>query len=107
MPKRRVAPRRTGNRILDALTPESRARLESRSRPISVRAPQVLVQAGARLLHIYFPLNCAMSLLAVAESGEAVETASIGNEGAFGLLAGLSSQESSPKCIVQLDGTAL
>jgi CRP-like cAMP-binding protein len=42
--------------------------------------------------------------LTVLESGEAIETANIGREGAFGLFAAMYSRVSFNRCIVQLEG---
>jgi CRP-like cAMP-binding protein len=45
-----------------------------------------------------------LSLLTVLESGDVIETANIGREGAFGLFAAMYSRVSFNQCIVQLEG---
>jgi CRP-like cAMP-binding protein len=74
-----------------------------------VKLPQgkVLCEAGSPLGSIYFPQTCVLSLLAVAENGSTVETASVGREGAFGLPTGMYTQVSFSRCVVLLEGSAL
>src|SRR5476649_636256 len=59
------------------------------------------------LKHAYFPQGGVLSLLTVLENGSAIETANIGREGAFGLLAAMYSRVSFNRCLVQLEGTML
>jgi CRP-like cAMP-binding protein len=67
---------------------------------------RAVVEPGSHIEHVYFPEDCVLSLFVVAETGEAVETATIGKEGAFGLVAGLHSREAYPRCLVQVAGKA-
>jgi CRP-like cAMP-binding protein len=73
---------------------------------LHLSAKHVLREPGSPIDYVYFPRTCVLSLLAVAESGHAVQTAMIGREGAFGFVAGMRSGESFPRCVVQVAGDA-
>jgi CRP-like cAMP-binding protein len=60
--------------------------------------------AGDLIEQVYFPLSGMISLLAVMEAGNAVETATIGREGAVGVLAGLGGRRATGRAVVQLEG---
>ena len=85
---------------------ESQARLASRLERIDLPLLRVVCEAGSKVDHIYFPRSGVLSLLSLAETGETVETSTIGREGAFGLVVGMHSGESSARCVVQYAGTA-
>jgi hypothetical protein len=66
----------------------------------------VLLEPGAPIDQVFFPLSGMISLLVVMESGEAVETGSISAEGLFGGDASINGHLSL-RATVQLDGAAL
>jgi CRP-like cAMP-binding protein len=92
------------NRLLDALEPASRKRIEPHFEPINIKLGTVVCDAGGLLKHAYFPQGCVLSLLTVLENGSAIETANIGREGAFGLFAAMYSRVSFNRCLVQMEG---
>ena len=94
----------TSNRLLDALEPNSRQRIETHLRPVSFKLGVTVCEAGGLLRHAYFPQGAVLSLLTVLEDGSAIETANIGREGAFGLFAAMYSRVSFNRCLVQLEG---
>jgi CRP-like cAMP-binding protein len=96
-----------GNRLLGALEPASRKRIDSHLEPITLKLGVTVCEAGGLLRHAYFPQGTVLSLLTVLESGAAIETANIGREGAFGLFAAMYSRVSFNRCLVQLDGDAV
>lgn len=53
---------------------------------------------------VYFPENSVISLMTLMHSGEAIESATIGREGALGLMAGVSPRQSLSRAIVQAPG---
>src|SRR5262249_16088999 len=61
---------------------------------------------GAAIDHIYFPLSGMISLLAVMQSGEAIETGIVGAEGVLGGDAAINGHLFA-QATVQLNGTAL
>ena len=66
----------------------------------------MICDAGALVREIYFPRTCVLSLLGLSPSGDAVETAFIGREGAFGLVSGMRGRETHTRCQVQIGGSA-
>jgi CRP-like cAMP-binding protein len=95
------------NRLLGALEPAVRQRINQHLRPVRPRLGAVVCEAGGLLEHAYFPEGNVLSLLTVLENGSAIETANIGREGAFGLFAAMYSRVSFNRCIVQLPGSML
>jgi hypothetical protein len=69
------------NRLLDALEPASRARIEPHLEPVKLELGALVCEAGGLLKHAYFPQGAVLSLLTVLEDGSAIETANIGREG--------------------------
>jgi len=92
------------NQLLDALAPESRRRIDPHLEPVDFKLGAAVCEAGGPLRHAYFPRGSVLSLLTVLENGDAIETANIGREGAFGLFAAMYSRTSFNRCIVQLEG---
>src|SRR5262249_54748236 len=63
-------------------------------------------EPGDRIDQVYFPHDGIISLLAVMQQGNAIETATIGYEGAVGSLAGFGPRRSHTRAVVQVPGTA-
>ena len=93
-----------GNRLIAALEPAGRTRIERHLQPVEFKLGAVVCEAGGLLKHAYFPQGSVLSLLTVLENGSAIETANIGREGAFGLFAAMYSRVSFNRCLVQLEG---
>jgi CRP-like cAMP-binding protein len=66
----------------------------------------VLQEQGERIDQVYFPHDGIVSLLAVMRQGDAIETATIGYEGAVGSFAGLGSRRAHTRAVVQVSGSA-
>jgi CRP-like cAMP-binding protein len=92
------------NRLLGALEPDSRKRIDPHLEPVSLKLGDMVCDAGGLLKHAYFPQGSVLSLLTVLENGAAIETANIGREGAFGLFAAMYSRVTFNRCIVQFAG---
>jgi CRP-like cAMP-binding protein len=92
------------NQLLGALEPATRKRVNPHLEVAAFKLGDVVCEAGGILQHAYFPEGCVLSLLTVLENGDAIETANIGREGAFGLFAAMYSRASFNRCIVQLAG---
>ena len=95
---------RRSTRLLGALEPASRKRIEPHLKPVNLKLGAVVCEAGGLLKHAYFPRGAVLSLLTVLENGSAIETANIGREGAFGLFAAMYRRVSFNRCLVQLVG---
>jgi CRP-like cAMP-binding protein len=107
MPKEHADHDPRSNRLLGALEPASRKRIDPHLEPIEFKLGEMVCDAGGLLKHAYFPQGSVLSLLTVLENGAAIETANIGREGAFGLFAAMYSRVSFNRCIVQLEGHAV
>jgi CRP-like cAMP-binding protein len=81
--------------------------LRERLHPVDLPLGQVLYREGDRVEWIYFPLTCLLSVLTSSRSGDSVETAMVGNEGALGMLEACGSGRTSTLCLTQIDGRAL
>ncbi len=95
------------NELLNALGPADYATLRPHLTRINLEPHAVLQRPGEPIEHVYFPLQGMVSLLASLSSGQEVEIAAIGNEGAIGTKIGLHPQLSFSTAIVQLPGSAL
>jgi CRP-like cAMP-binding protein len=67
----------------------------------------VVHQADDLIRHVYFPLSGMVSLVTVLLDGDAIESATVGNEGILGVAAFLGNGVSPVRGIVQLPGQAL
>jgi CRP-like cAMP-binding protein len=70
----------------------------------TVSLPQGMItcEAGAEVDHVYFPHSGMLSMLVVMQDGRAIETATVGREGAVGAMAGLGLYKSLVRATVQL-----
>lgn len=94
----------TLNARLRSLPPASIERLSADLSPFELRFKATLYEAGDHLDYVYFPTVGVISALTVMESAEAVEFATIGNEGIMGFEVLLGSVQAGSRSIVQVDG---
>lgn len=92
------------NRLLAALAPADLALLSPHLRNSPLKQGVVLQEPGDPIELIYFPLSGMISLLAVMAAGNGVETATVGREGAVGMMAGLGGRRATGRAVIQLDG---
>lgn len=95
------------NQLLGAFAPDVRKRIDPHLEHVTMKLGAVVCEAGGLLRHAYFPQGAVLSLLTELENGDAIETANIGREGAFGLFAAIYRRPSFNRCIVQLEGHML
>jgi len=95
------------NLLLAMLDATSLSLLEPHLRDITLKQYDILQDADAPIQYVYFPVTAMISLLAILETGEAIEIAAIGREGAVGTKFGARPQLSFARAVVQLAGTAL
>jgi CRP-like cAMP-binding protein len=92
---------------LAALSPADFSLLASNLTEVSLTPlGDVLQEAGEAIKHVYFPQFGMISLLAVMQNGSAVETATVGREGAAGAMSGLGSRIAAHRSVVQIEGSA-
>jgi CRP-like cAMP-binding protein len=92
------------NRLLAALEPADLALLSPHVKHRHLTQGMVLQEAGDPIEAVYFPESGMISLLAVMEAGNGVETATIGREGAVGVMAGFGGRSATGRAVVQLEG---
>ena len=94
------------NRMLATLDAEDRQLLAQRLVPITLEKGALLYDPGDMIDTVYFPDDCVISLMTLMESGAAIESATIGREGALGLMSAVSPRQSLSRAIVQVAGRA-
>jgi CRP-like cAMP-binding protein len=95
------------NRLLAALPTKDYARLLSGLEPVTLTYGEVLHEPGNAIEHVYFPLDCLVSLLTIVEGRQALEVALVGREGIVGSRLAFGIAVSSVRAVVQGTGTAL
>jgi CRP-like cAMP-binding protein len=92
------------NRLMAALDDADLQLLAPRLTPVTLEKGVILYEPGDLVDTIYFPDDCVISLMTLMESGAAIESATIGREGALGLMAAVSPRQSLSRAIVQVAG---
>jgi CRP-like cAMP-binding protein len=95
-----------GNRLLSCLDASDLALLAPHFRQVPLIHGDVLHEPAAAVDWVYFPLSGAVSLVTVMKGGEAIETGSVGREGAIGLSAHSGLWQTRSRALVQAPGTA-
>lgn len=94
------------NSLLQALPPEDLALIEPHLAPAALMRGDVLFEALDQMEHVYFPQSGVISLVALMRDGASVEAATIGREGAVGLLTAVGARQASTRGVVQIPGRA-
>ena len=95
-----------GNRLLASLPESDLKHLSARFDTVRVDVGDVLYEPGQLISHIYFPGDCLISLLAVAEGRMTLEVGSVGREGVLGASVALGHEQAQVRAIVQRSGSA-
>ena len=95
-----------GNRLLQLFGDKGRELLGPTT-TVQLGAGEMLEQTGIPALHVYFPINAAISLISTTHDGVSVEVGLIGREGMIGLAGVLGTIEGATSAIVQVSGTAV
>jgi len=95
---------RPRNRLLASLEPEDFALLAPHLNLVTLRKGALLFDPSAMIETVYFPESAMISMMTLLESGEAIESATIGREGAVGLKAAVGPRQSLSRAIVQAPG---
>ena len=73
------------NHLLAALPSDEYQRLLPHLEWVDLKLGDSLVESGKMMRHVYFPLDCIVSLLCVMEEGDSTEIAVVGSEGIVGI----------------------
>ena len=75
--------------------------------PLTLRSQEVLLEPGAPIRYVYFPIDCVISLLTRVEGNQALEVGLVGHEGMAGVSLALGAGVSSVRAVVLAAGTAM
>jgi len=75
--------------------------------PVKLEYGQVLYEPTGLIRHVYFPIDCLVSLLTAVDNGRVLEVGMVGNEGMVGMPMVLGIGESAVRALVQGGGTAM
>jgi CRP-like cAMP-binding protein len=75
--------------------------------PVTLTYGQVLYEPAGRIRHVYFPVDCLVSLLTAVDHDRSLEVGMVGNEGMVGMPMVLGIDVSAVRALVQGSGTAL
>ena len=95
------------NRLLEALPGDALAQMQPALSSIALAPRDVLFEYDEPIRHVYFPINCVVSVVGVMADGSAVETATVGNEGLVGMPLFFGSDRMSAQAFCQVAGEAL
>jgi len=94
------------NLLLAALPPQELERMLAALDPVRVEVGAVLCEPGEPIRHIYFPHDCLISLMAVAEGRMTLEVGLVGREGMLGATVALGHEMTQVRAVVQRAGSA-
>jgi CRP-like cAMP-binding protein len=97
---------RVKNRLLTSLPPEDYALLSAQLTPVELEKGRLLYEPGDDIETVYFPYDCVISLMTLMDSGAAIESVTIGREGAFGLMTAVAPRKALSRAIIQVAGRA-
>jgi CRP-like cAMP-binding protein len=95
------------NGLLERVPAYEQAELIPFCERVELRSGEVLYEPGDLLTHVYFPLSCMISLVAVMHDGRAVETMTIGREGVAATSASGYVDPAFTRFLVQVPGFAV
>lgn len=96
----------TKNRLLLALPRREFDRLRPQLEQVKCESKEVLVDAEGSLDRVYFPDSGVISVVAVYATGNTIEMATVGREGATGFQEFFGGRASSARLLVQIPGAA-
>ena len=89
------------NRLLDALPKDAQTLITPHLSQVELERGRLLYDPGDLIDQVYFPHDGVISLMTLMENGAAIESATIGPEGALGLMAAVAPRQSLSRAIVQ------
>ena len=95
------------NSLLAALPHAEYQRLLAGMEPVTLTYGEVLYAPGAPIRHVYFPIDCLISLLTTVEGNRALEVGLVGHEGMVGIPLALGINVSPVRALVLGTGTAM
>ena len=97
----------SANHLLAAMPRKTYLRLLPGLEPVNLEYGQVLYEPTGAIRHVYFPIDCLVSLLTAVDSQRALEVGMVGNEGMVGMPMALGIGISAVRALVQGSGSAM
>jgi CRP-like cAMP-binding protein len=94
------------SRLLDLLPRSDRDHLLEACTQVELKFAEVIREPGERIRHVYFPINCSLSLIAPTDARTGLEIAVIGNEGVLGVSVACGIHTGSQRTLVTGGGSA-
>ncbi|HKZ72792.1 MAG TPA: Crp/Fnr family transcriptional regulator, partial [Steroidobacteraceae bacterium] len=94
------------NLLLAALPAADRRRLVADHEPVDLTLAATLTEPGARIRHVFFPIDSFISLITPVDRDSQLEVGLVGNEGMLGVALMLGVNASPLRALVQGAGTA-
>lgn len=79
------SPLPNANRLFEALSPQTRARLRPYVQTVHLAKGRTIYDVGAPVRYVFFPLGGLVALLATTEEAETIEAAMVGSDGVIGV----------------------
>lgn len=98
---------RTGNVLLDLLTPEERQRLLPHSELVTLKSKQIVMPQGGLIDYCHFPVSGMVSMTVEMKTGNSAEVGLVGKEGFVGVSIILGNDRSDNCANVQIAGEAI
>ena len=92
------------NHLLASLPAAEWQRWKALLEHVDLPLGHVLYESGLSLSHVYFPVDCIVSLLYVMENGSSAEIAVVGNEGLVGVSLFMGGETTPSRAVVQSAG---
>ena len=95
------------NDLLGAMPRQAYRHMQTSLESVELSYGQVLYEPMGSIRHVYFPIDCLVSLLTAVDQNRTLEVGMVGNEGMVGMPMALGIRVSAVRALVQGSGTAL
>ena len=95
------------NHLLAAVPVPAYQRMLTGLEPVKLTYGRVLYEPNDRIRHVYFPIDCLVSLLTAVDKSRILEVGMVRNEGMVGMPMALGIGVSAVRALVQGSGTAM
>ena len=99
-----INPHQWANSLLASMPAPEWQRMAPLLEAVDLPLGEVLYESGAKMSHVYFPVNAIVSLLYVMEDGASAEIAVVGNEGVVGIALFMGGETTPSRAVVQSAG---
>jgi CRP-like cAMP-binding protein len=95
------------NRVLASIPASNYQRMKAHLQPVVLKFGHILYEPSETIRHVYFPIDCLISLLTAVDKRRNLEVGMVGNEGMAGMPVVLGIGTSGVRALVQGGGRAL